>query len=88
MPSTTSFKFGEIVLVRFPFTDQHGSKQCPAVVISSHIYNQKRADVVLMAITSQIRKKLTDKKVEGEWWGKREMYTVDGFQGTSGQVLS
>ena len=56
MPNTTSFKFGQIVLVRFPFTDQRGSKQRPAVVISSATYNQARADIILMAVTSQIRK--------------------------------
>lgn len=55
MPSTTSFEFGQVVLVRFPFTDLHGSKQRPAVVISSHAYAQQRPDVILMAITSQIR---------------------------------
>ena len=53
----TSFEFGQIVLVRFPFTDQHGSKQRPAVVISSSAYNQARPDIILMAITSQIRTK-------------------------------
>jgi hypothetical protein len=35
MPRTTNFEFGEIVLMAFPFTDQVGSKRCPAVVISS-----------------------------------------------------
>ena len=40
MPNTTSFELGQIVLVRFPFTDQRGSKQRPAVVISSTAYNQ------------------------------------------------
>ena len=55
MLSTTSFEFGQVVLVRFPFTDQFGSKQRPAVVISSRACNQKRPDVILMAITSQIR---------------------------------
>lgn len=57
MPNTTNFKFGQIVLVRFPFTDQRGSKQRPAVVISSTGYNQARPDIILMAITSQIRAK-------------------------------
>jgi len=54
----TSFEFGQIVLVRFPFTDQHGSKQRPAVVISSSTYNQARPDIILMAVTSQIRTKV------------------------------
>ena len=39
MLSMTSFKFGQIVLVRFPFTDQRGGKQRPAVVISSTAYS-------------------------------------------------
>ena len=56
MPNTTSYKFGQIVLVRFPFTNQHGSKQRPAVVISSAAYNQARPDIILMAVTSQVRK--------------------------------
>jgi mRNA interferase MazF len=49
------FEFGRIVLVPFPFTDQTASKQRPAVVISSCAYAAKRPDVVLMAVTSQLR---------------------------------
>ncbi len=56
MPHTTDFEFGEIVLVAFPFTDQVGSKRRPAVVISSGGYNRQRPDVILMAITSQVRR--------------------------------
>lgn len=55
MPSTTPFELGQIVLVRFPFTDQRGGKQRPAVVISSDAYNRARPDVILMAVTSRIR---------------------------------
>lgn len=55
MPNTTSFEFGDIVLVAFPFTDQLGSKKRPAVVVSSATYNQQRPDVILMAGTSQVR---------------------------------
>lgn len=58
MQNMTSFEFGQVVLVRFPFTDQHGSKQRPALVISSSAYNQARPDIILMAVTSQIRSKL------------------------------
>ncbi len=53
----TDFKFGDIVLLRFPFTDQQGSKRRPAVVISNQAYNEARPDVILMAITSQIRER-------------------------------
>ena len=55
MPNTTNYEFGQIVLVRFPFTDQRGGKQRPAVVVSSTAYNQTRPDIILMAVTSQIR---------------------------------
>lgn len=38
MPSTTSFEFGDIVLVSFPFASQMGRKKRPAVVVSSGAY--------------------------------------------------
>jgi mRNA interferase MazF len=49
------FKFGEVVLVPFPFTNQMASKRRPAVVVSSHAYNLARPDLVVMAVTSQAR---------------------------------
>jgi mRNA interferase MazF len=47
--------FGDLVLVPFPFTDQSGNKKRPAVIVSSASYNSRRADVIIMAITSQVR---------------------------------
>jgi mRNA interferase MazF len=41
--------------VPFPFTDQTASKQRPAVVISTAAYNAARPDIILMAVTSQLR---------------------------------
>lgn len=58
MPSTTSFDFGDVVLVGFPFTHLQAAKKRPAVVISRHTYQQSRPDVILMAITSQVRQPL------------------------------
>jgi mRNA interferase MazF len=49
------FEFGDIVLVRFPFTNQTEFKQRPAVVVSNHAYNSARPDAIIMAITSQLR---------------------------------
>ena len=50
-----AYGFGDIVLVPFPFTDQSGVKKRPAVIVSSTVYNQARRDVVIMAITSQLK---------------------------------
>ena len=47
--------FGQVVLVPFPFTDQSGTKKRPAVVVSGSGYNAARRDLVIMAITSQMR---------------------------------
>ncbi len=49
------YSFGDVVLVRFPFTNQIAFKQRPAVVVSSSPYNTSKPDVVIMAITSQVR---------------------------------
>jgi len=49
------FEFGDVVLVPFPFTSQTAMKRRPAVVVSNRAYNGARPDVVVMAITSQLR---------------------------------
>jgi mRNA interferase MazF len=49
------YEFGAIVLVPFQFTDQSASKRRPAVVVSNRAYNTARPDVVVMAVTSQLR---------------------------------
>jgi len=58
MVATSTFCFGDVVLVPFPFTDQSGTKRRPAVVISSASYHANRRDIVIMAITSQVRQPL------------------------------
>ena len=54
----TSYSFGEVLLVPFPFTNQATTKKRPTVVISSNAYNQEKPDLILLAITSQIRQPL------------------------------
>ena len=51
----TTYSFGDIILVPFPFTDLSTANKRPAVVISSNIYSRQRPDIIIMAITSQIR---------------------------------
>lgn len=50
-----AFEAGDIVVVRFPFTNHEAAKQRPAVVVSGTAYSQQRPDVILLAITSRIR---------------------------------
>lgn len=50
--------FGDVVLVPFPFTDQSGAKKRPAVIVSGGGYQAGRRDVIIMAITSQVREPL------------------------------
>ena len=49
------YEFGDVVLVRFPFSNLTAFKQRPAVVVSNLRYNTARPDVIIMAITSQLR---------------------------------
>jgi mRNA interferase MazF len=41
----TGYEFGDLVLVPFPFT----------VVVSSDAYHRERADLIILAVTSQAR---------------------------------
>ena len=50
----TTYKFGGIILVPFPFTDQTTVKKRPAVVVSSDAYNNSREDLIIMAVTSRL----------------------------------
>ena len=49
------YEFGDVVLVAFPFTNQSATKQRPAAVISKRDYNDARQDIIIAAITSQLR---------------------------------
>lgn len=48
----TNYKFGDVILVPFPFTDQTTTKKRPSIVVSSTDYQRHRSDLILIAITS------------------------------------
>ena len=53
MQNTTNYKFSQIVLVHFLFTDQRGGKKTSgAVVVSSNVCNEARLGIIWIAITS------------------------------------
>jgi mRNA interferase MazF len=49
----TSYDAGEIVLIRYPFTDLTTSKKRPAVILSPRVYVARFSDVVVMPLTSR-----------------------------------
>jgi mRNA interferase MazF len=62
------YEFGDVVLVRFPFTNQASFKQRPAAIVSSRAYNVAKPDVVIMAITSQVHSPSSLGEVQvGRW---------------------
>jgi len=65
----TSIKQRDILLVRFPFTDFRKFKQRPVLVLSNDTFNKKTQDLVVCAITSQLKRKqygvrITNKDLE------------------------
>ena len=55
MPPTISYKRGDVVLVPFPFSDQTSVKQRPSLVISVDGFQERGLDLLIMAVTSQVR---------------------------------
>lgn len=55
MPSTTTYRHGQVVVVNVPFTGQTGSKPRPALVVSAEPFHRKLLDVIVCPISSQPR---------------------------------
>lgn len=50
----TSFSRGDVVLVRFVFADEKGTKRRPGLIVSTDRYHQGRREAILAAITSNV----------------------------------
>lgn len=48
-------RHGDIVLIPVPFTDLSSQKRRPVVIISNDVYQQQTQDIVVVAMTSNIR---------------------------------
>jgi mRNA interferase MazF len=62
----TTYEPGDVVLVPFLFTDQSGTKQRPAVVISRASYNRAHPDIILAPITTRATP-IQDEVVLRDW---------------------
>ncbi len=45
----------ELVLLPFPFSNQEGSKVCPALVVSNDSFNKKGDDCIMVPLTTVIK---------------------------------
>ncbi len=63
----TACNRGDVVLVGFVFSDGSGRKLRPAVVISAPAYQRARPEVVVAAITSNVRRRLFGDHLITEW---------------------
>lgn len=55
MPSTTTFRRGQVVVVGVPFSDYSGAKPRPAMVVSADAFHRDLPDVIVCPISSQPR---------------------------------
>jgi mRNA interferase MazF len=80
MPSTTNYKFGDVVLVSFPFTNLQSTKKRPAVIISSAAYCHQRPDVIVLAITSRVQQSPGFGESLIENWERAGLLKVSAFK--------
>ena len=65
----TAYSRGDVVLVGFVFSDESGRKLRPALVLSSPAYHRGRQEVIVAAITSNIRRRLFGDHLIANWKG-------------------
>lgn len=55
MPSTITFKRGQVIVVDVPFSDRSGTKPRPAMIISADAFHRGLPDIIVCPISSQPR---------------------------------
>ena len=65
----SAYSRGGVVLVGLVFSDELGRKGRPAVVISVPAYHRAREEMIVAAITSNVRRRLFGDRLIGDWKG-------------------
>jgi len=65
----TDYKRGDVILVRFIFSDETGERQRPAVIVSSGAYHKSRQEAIIAAITSRTDRILLGDHFIDNWEG-------------------
>jgi len=63
----TNYERGDVVLVRFVFSDEAGVKRRPAVILSTGDYHQGRQEAIVAAITSNVDRLLVGDHLITGW---------------------
>lgn len=63
----TVYNRGDVILVGFVFSDESGRKLRPAIVISSAAYNRARQEVIVAAVTSNVRRRFFGDYLIANW---------------------
>lgn len=58
---------GDVVLIGFVFSDESGRKVRPALVISTPAYQRARGEIIVAAITSNVRRRLFADHPLADW---------------------
>lgn len=61
------YEHGEVVLIRFVFTNGSGAKRRPAVIVSTSEYHQGRQEAIVAAITSNVDRPLVGDHLISGW---------------------
>ncbi len=61
MPSTTRYRWGDVVLVAFPLSDMSGTRRRPGLVL----YDSGDEDVMLARVTTQEARHQADLRLSG-----------------------
>ena len=67
MPSMIDCERGDVVLVGFVFDDAGGPRLRPAVVLSGAAYHEARGELVVAAITGDVRRRTERDHVLRRW---------------------
>ena len=74
----------EVLLVPFPFSDQSGKKVRPVLVLSNNNYNRSGEDVIVCAITSNLKQNrysviIDEKNLETGRLYEKSSVKIDGL---------
>ena len=64
---TIDYRRGDIVLVKFVFASETGSKRRPVLLLSSDEYMEGRQEAIVSAITSNTRRLLPGDHLMNDW---------------------